>query len=236
MRYKVAGESLMKQLETTLNSYGRLLAEVDAWFTRCLAAHPQAIACRSGCSECCRGLFDITLLDACYLKSGFNSLPSIVREEVREKVLQRLVGLKELWPDFDRPYLLNYRPEEEWEALMPDDDETPCPLLAEDGRCLVYDHRPMTCRLHGIPLLDVSGELLHDEWCTLNFTGDNPLEMEKLRWEFTRLFKEELLLFRQFTTILFKHPFNELDTFIPTALLIDFDRFDWKEWGEKLAR
>lgn len=228
---------MMKDLEKIVSSYGRLLAEVDTWFASCLAAHPQTIACRSGCSECCRGLFDITLLDACYLNSGFNRLPSIVQEEVREKALQRLVGLKELWPEFAPPFILNYRPDEEWGKLMPEDDETPCVLLGSNGTCLVYDHRPMTCRLHGVPLIDRSGEIMDEEWCSLNFAGVDPFAMDGLRWEFLRLFREELMLFHRYAEQLLGDRVSELDTLIPTALLLDFTGFKWRQWwGEAKLR
>ncbi len=217
-------------MEDILKKYAALLASVDHWFASCIAYSPSDIACGSGCSECCRGLFDITLLDALYLKSGFDNFPAEKRAPVLKKARQRLKGLQGLWPDFAPPYILNYRPEEEWEVLMPDDDEAPCPLLDANGRCMVYDFRPMTCRLHGLPLVDVSGEVMHDEWCTLNFAGRNPLEMTGLRWEFNRLFSDELLLFRELTNCLFQEKLNELDTFIPTALLIDFERFPWRKW------
>ncbi len=118
---------------------------------------------------------------------------------------------------------------------MPDDDETPCPLLDANGRCLVYDYRPMTCRLHGLPLVDVSGEVMHDEWCTNNFPRKNPQEMQELWWEFNKLFRDELLLFREFTYCFFQEKLNELDTFIPTAVLIDFERFPWRKWRDKNA-
>ncbi|HEX9024521.1 MAG TPA: YkgJ family cysteine cluster protein [Geobacteraceae bacterium] len=220
-------------MEDILKEYSTLLASVDQWFAACAGHAGPQIACKTGCSECCRGLFDITLLDACYLKSGFDRLSTARKAPVLQKARQRLKGLQTVWPDFDVPYILNYRPEEEWEILMPDDDETPCPLLADDGTCLVYDYRPMTCRLHGLPLVDISGEVLHDEWCTLNFTRGNPLEMHELHWEFDTLFKEELLIFRELTFRLFKERVNELDTFIPTALLIDFERFPWRKWREE---
>ncbi len=220
-------------MEDILTKYAALLASVDQWFAACAAHAPREIACKTGCGECCRGLFDITLLDACYLKSGFDRLDPEVKASVLGKARERLLTMQSLWPEFAAPYVLNYRPEEEWELLMPDDDETPCPLLADDGTCLVYDHRPMTCRLHGLPLVDVSGEVMHDEWCTLNFTGENPLEMEGLRWEFNKLFKNELLLFREFTYELFGQRLNELDTFIPTALLVDFAGFPWQKWRKE---
>ncbi|MCM2357392.1 MAG: YkgJ family cysteine cluster protein [Geobacteraceae bacterium] len=227
----------MRDLEKILRGYGLLLAEVDAWFARCLAAQPRAIACGAGCSECCRGLFDITLLDACYLKYGFDRLDARVQAAVRAKAVARLQGLQALWPDLREPYILNFRPEEEWEELMPEDDETPCPLVDNEGRCLLYNFRPMTCRLNGIPLVDRSGEVFYEEWCSLNFTGGDPLAMKELRGEFYRIFADELSQFQQFTAILCKQQLNELDTFIPTALLIDFAGFDWPTWlqGSRLV-
>ncbi len=220
-------------MEEILQKYGELLRKVDRWFAVCTGRHPSVISCRSGCSECCRALFDITLLDAWYLKHGFDRLDASLKAAVLKKARERLVSLQGVWPDFDAPYLLNCRPEEEWDILMPDDDETPCPLLGADERCLVYDYRPMTCRLHGLPLVDISGEVLFDEWCTLNFTGGNPLEMKDLRWEFNLLFREELVIFMEFTEQLLNKPINELDTFIPTALLIDFAHFPWEKWREE---
>jgi len=218
------------ELEHILSAYGTLLSTVDDWFERCTAVAGPQIACHTGCSGCCRGLFDITLLDACYLKAGFDRLAPAVRDRVLEKCRDRLAEMRALWPELDRPYLLNHRPDEEWELLMPEEDETPCVFLSDAGSCLVYEHRPMTCRLHGIPIVDLSGEPFYDDWCTENFTAGDPMAMPELRGEFDRLFRDELALFRQFTSVLLKQRVSELDTFIPLAPLIDFERFDWQEW------
>jgi Fe-S-cluster containining protein len=217
-------------MKTILQNYGNLLASVDRWFNRCISICSREIVCAQGCSECCRGLFDITLLDACYLKSGFERLDEGIKRVLIEKARKRLALLRDEWPEFDVPYILNVRPEKDWEVLMPDDDETPCLLLSETGECLLYDYRPMTCRLHGIPHIDFSGEVFFDEWCTLNFSGVNPLERKGLRWGFADCFQIELMLFQQFTFQLFNQCMNELDTFIPMALLVDFEGFDWKLW------
>jgi Fe-S-cluster containining protein len=208
--------------ENILAAYGDLLASVDGWFNRCVKSAGSHITCHTGCSGCCRGLFDITLLDACYLASGFEQLEPLQRERVLAKCLTRLTELQTLWPELAHPYLLNHRPDDEWEELMPDEDETPCVLLSDEGKCLLYRYRPMTCRLHGIPLVDLSGEHFYEDWCTENFTAIDPLTLPDLRWEFDRLFRDELALFREFTTLLLDRRLNELDTFIPLALLIDF--------------
>lgn len=213
--------------------YGRLLGRIDRWFARCIDRYGSSISCAGGCCECCRGLFDITLLDAWYLRLGFDRLPVDTRESVLAKVRERVAALAAIWPEYTAPYALNHRPENEWEALMPDDDETPCVLLDDTGRCLVYDYRPMTCRLHGLPLVDLTGEVLHDEWCTLNFTDGDPLACPDLRDDFTAAFRDEVLLFRQFTEQLLGREYSELDTFIPAALLIDFGSFNWTAWAEE---
>ena len=206
-----------------LDRYGALLGEVDGWFRHCLERFPGFIACRNGCSDCCRGLFDITLLDALYLRSGFDRLPEPLKSELVRVASRRLELLSKKNAAFAEPWLLNGIPEEEWDALMPEEDETPCLLLSETGECLVYENRPMTCRLNGIPLIDVSGEELFDEWCTLNFTETDPRTLADLRFGFTDLFSRELLLFRELVRNLTGTARNEVDLFIPAAIVMDLN-------------
>jgi Fe-S-cluster containining protein len=217
-------------MERIVARYQELLGHIDAWFARGMELYPEQIACKSGCSACCRSLFDITLLDAYLLKLGFDALPAETRELVLQKCRERLGPMRAAWPEFDHPYLLNHRPEEEWETLMPEEDETPCVLLGEDGRCLVYENRPMTCRLHGIPMIDTDGEVMHEDWCTMNFLGEDPLELAGLRAPFDAMIRQEVALVREFTGALLKRRMSQIDTFIPTALLIDFHGFDWERW------
>src|ERR1700757_1097481 len=101
-----------------LNFYGLLLNGVDEWWTRASRLAGPDVSCRTGCSACCRGLFDITLLDACYLKSGFDRLNAVTKQAVLAKAGKRILSLQALWPEFTLPYILNYRPDEEWEELM----------------------------------------------------------------------------------------------------------------------
>ncbi|MBT1071671.1 YkgJ family cysteine cluster protein [Pelotalea chapellei] len=204
-----------------LERYGTLLREVDSWFKACLLNHGEQISCGAGCSACCRGLFDITLLDALYLNQGVKQLSPDIQDKLRQLAKERLESIHETWPAFSRPWLLNDLPEEEWDSLMPEEDETPCVLLSDQGTCLAYDYRPMTCRLNGIPLIDVSGEELFDEWCTLNFTTADPVQLPELRHSFNALFAQELLLFREMARLLFGKAMNEIDTFIPAAVVID---------------
>lgn len=201
--------------------YRELLASVDAWFADCKSLHGEGIRCAAGCSACCRGLFDITLLDAYLLQRGVALLPVAQQAVIRERAKSRLERLRSELPDLRQPYLLNHLPDELW-TEMPEDDMTPCPLLGEGGACLVYAHRPMICRTHGLPNIDRSGEVFSDQYCTLNFPGEDPLRLDTLRWPFRRVFEQELDLLAAFTRHLFGTPLREADTFIPLAVLIDF--------------
>lgn len=210
-------------MQDILEQYGSLLREVDSWFANCLRQYPEKITCQQGCSACCRGLFDITLLDAVYLKCGFELLPNDLKSFILSKSEARLNAVSRVYPDFVQPWLLNSIPETDWDLIMPEEDEIPCVLLSESGQCLVYENRPMTCRLNGIPMIDTSGEQLFDEWCSLNFIKVDPLLMDGLRFNFNELFAQELLLFRELSKRLLSHSINEIDTVIPAALLVDIE-------------
>lgn len=214
---------ISKEIE---KDYRRLLGEVDQWFNRCLQAGGTTLSCRGGCSACCRGLFDITLLDAFLLKDAFAGLPERTRTNIHNQCKDRLVELQQLWPELQHPYILNTLPHQEWQQ-MPEDDETPCPLLNEKGFCMVYNSRPMICRLHGLPNIDCSGEDFEGTTCTLH--KGNPLDLPDhlLRGPFHQIFTEEIMFFRRFTKQVTGTTYTELDTFIPLALLADYTTVEW---------
>jgi uncharacterized protein len=43
-----------------------------------------------------------------------------------------------------------------------------CPLL-EDGACILYAHRPIICRTHGLPILIRQGANVQVDYCPKNF-------------------------------------------------------------------
>jgi Fe-S-cluster containining protein len=204
-----------------LTQYRELLVKVDHWFARCSDSSPHQIRCRTGCSHCCRGLFDITLLDAALLRSGFTNLPGAVREDLRSKALKRITDIQLLLPDFIQPFLLDNLSDEELSSIMPEDDDTPCLLLDSDQRCLLYDYRPLTCRLHGFPLVDLSGAVMDDSSCTLNFTTQDPLTLADIRFNFSDLFQAETALVAEYAALYCGRSTAQLDTLIPAVLLED---------------
>ena len=208
-----------------LQNYRQLIEEIDRWFSVCIKQFPDQIKCTRGCAACCRGLFEISLLDAALLQQGFRQLPPDLQQKPLSKAKKKLEELQKQWPDLRHPYILNRLSHRDWEE-MPEDDPTPCPLLGEDGACLVYDHRPLTCRLHGLPNVDLSGEVFMPDYCSLNFPDLDAVQNNELRHCFHATYQQEFDLLGEFSELILAERNLEIDTFIPLALLIDFSAFE----------
>jgi Fe-S-cluster containining protein len=113
-----------------MEALARLFARMDTDYLR--AARAYGFVC-AGCDDnCCRSRFyHHTLVEYLYLRQGLKCLPDAQRARVEARAAQavaRMAAVGEGAPS---------------DAVM-------CPLN-EEGQCILYAHRPMICRLHGIP-------------------------------------------------------------------------------------
>jgi len=132
-----------KTLREIMAELDELRARADASFARVAAEHPQAVACRPGCDDCCHALFDLSPAEALSLALGFLELP----RQARREILRRGEKAAQLF-DQAMAAALAQTGEERLRVLSA--ARAPCPLL-DQGRCLLYERRPLTCRLYGIP-------------------------------------------------------------------------------------
>ncbi len=122
----------------------RLRAQADASFARVAREHPRAVACRPGCDDCCHALFDLAPVESLALAAAFGRLPRRLRRRVERRCRQAA-------RDYDQvvAQALALGGEERLQLLAR--ARVACPLLLE-GRCVLYEQRPITCRLYGIPV------------------------------------------------------------------------------------
>lgn len=102
----------------------------------------------AGCDDnCCDSYFvHHTYTEWIYLWKGLNSLAGERLEQVVERARNYVRGCEQAWLREERPNIL-------------------CPLN-EEGLCILYSHRLMICRLHGVP-----ASMTRPDGKTLNFPG-----------------------------------------------------------------
>jgi Fe-S-cluster containining protein len=145
---------------------------IDQWFAQVRSKYADQMQCGKGCTACCHGLFDISLADAAQVAEGFRELPPDVQERVHSKAVAIHSVILEATRDSTQPALFD---EDDLliDHIVEAANNPPCPCLGQAGECLIYEHRPLACRLEGVPMVDVHDGLFGD-WCELNFKDGIP--------------------------------------------------------------
>lgn len=136
----------MKKANDLLRSYELLVDKAEAAFQEMQKEHGSCMKCEPHCSDCCHAVFGLFLIEAGYLKEHFDRLAeeekraALLRCEETEKSLERLQNM-----------LQAHEGDPEMQAYIMSRERIPCPLLDENQECILYSHRPITCRVYGIP-------------------------------------------------------------------------------------
>jgi len=130
--------------------YEEIVGAADAVFERVKKEHPERVTCKQECSDCCYALFDLSLIEGLYINYHFN-------KKFKGKERGRLIDkLNRADRDVHRIKKKAYRDftagKKEADILMDiAEKRIRCPLLNEQNLCDMYEYRPITCRLYGIP-------------------------------------------------------------------------------------
>lgn len=180
-----------------LDRYRVLLAQVDSWFAAARTAFSNEVQCRKGCDLCCRGLFDITPLDAALVREGFRLADAEDQRLMLNAAEQALAEVRTHAPRWNPPFRINQLGAAAFDALCDRLDQVPCPALAEDGGCRVYSHRPLVCRLHGIPMYDPVEEAYCGGECPRNFAPEGLKQKPALHFHHLAFEANELELIEE---------------------------------------
>jgi Fe-S-cluster containining protein len=141
----------------TVAAYPALLDRLTTWFDQARREHPGVIPCHQGCSACCHGPFDISLADAELIEAGLRELPESDWVEVRRRARELVVRMEALEPGWTVPHAIADLGEARFDRLADALAAEPCPLLDSEGRCRIYAHRPLVCRLIGLGMRTPAG-------------------------------------------------------------------------------
>ncbi len=131
------------------DEYKKLVAGADRAFGQIQQSCPDKLHCKKTCSDCCYALFDLTLIEAMYLNHHFKRLPQDIKNRVylrADKADRKMAMTKK------RAFRMQEKGESRENVLtMVGQEKIRCPFLGDDDQCEMYDHRPITCRLYGVP-------------------------------------------------------------------------------------
>ncbi|NJB69294.1 Fe-S-cluster containining protein [Desulfobaculum xiamenense] len=130
--------------------YEALVADVDKVFAHVQAEHGDCVKCSVGCSDCCHALFDLSLVEALYLNTKFNER---FAGQERSDILDRADEADRQTYKIKREAFKASREGALASEIMDmiAKARVRCSLLNDEGKCDLYDSRPVTCRLYGVP-------------------------------------------------------------------------------------
>jgi Fe-S-cluster containining protein len=150
----------------------RTFDNIDGWFKQIRLKYASQMQCGKGCTACCHGLFDISLADAVEVARGFQKLPPELQQEIyseAEKLYERIVSGV---PGSGDPIVFD-EDDPRIDEIVDSANTPKCPLLGPAGESRIYEHRPLACRLEGVPMVDIHQGLFGDR-CELNFKDGIP--------------------------------------------------------------
>ena len=130
--------------------YKAIVTMADEVFEKVQKEFPESVTCKIKCADCCHALFDITLIEAIYINDRCNKL-------IKGKEKKRLLARSN---QADRKtYKIKRKAYQDKQAGKNDmkiliemaAERVRCPLLNDEDLCSLYENRPITCRLYGIP-------------------------------------------------------------------------------------
>ncbi|MBW1997981.1 MAG: YkgJ family cysteine cluster protein [Deltaproteobacteria bacterium] len=136
----------MEAFPDVFGQYRFLVSKADSAFEAVERDHRDCVKCRTGCSDCCHAVFGVFIVEAVSLRFHFLKLgdrdqkAALLRADRAEEELGELEKKLSLFDD--DPHVKSF-------ALAK--ERVRCPLLDQEDRCIVYEHRPITCRVYGIP-------------------------------------------------------------------------------------
>ena len=137
-------------LSEFFKKYEAIIGESDQVFNAVRAKYSENVRCEKGCSDCCHALFDLTLVEALFLNTVFGAR---FTGKDRTRILKRADEADRQVHRLKRDAFRAVKDGQNAQEILLEMAKVRvrCPLLDDDGLCEMYDARPVTCRIYGVP-------------------------------------------------------------------------------------
>ncbi|MGO0121660.1 YkgJ family cysteine cluster protein [Desulfothermobacter acidiphilus] len=133
--------------ESIKAAYEELVEWADLIFARAQEQMGSRIKCQVGCTDCCYAVFGLFPVEAVYLREKFADLPV----EEQQAALARAAVAEEQLRELERK-LARHQSDPSMQGRIMARERVRCPLLNNEGQCVLYPFRPLTCRVYGMPV------------------------------------------------------------------------------------
>lgn len=137
--------------EPYFKRYERIVAAANGAFERIKSQHKDCVKCKPSCCDCCFALFDLTFIEALYINHKFNQeIPADQKEKLLESANRADRKVYKIKRQAAKDFNAGKKNEVDILAEM-GLERVRCPMLNKKDHCDIYDFRPITCRLYGVP-------------------------------------------------------------------------------------
>jgi len=130
--------------------YEAISAMADQVFEKVRQQYPGEVTCETRCADCCHALFDLTLIEAVYINHHFaEKFNRTDRDRLIEKANKADRHIYKIKRKAFQSVASGKSEADVLEELAMERER--CTMLNDEELCDLYDYRPITCRLYGIP-------------------------------------------------------------------------------------
>jgi Fe-S-cluster containining protein len=136
----------MAMIEELFSEYANIARKADYLFRSIQEKYPMSVKCRARCCDCCHAIFGVFPIEAAYINYHFNRLERKARRDVlrrSEKAEAEMLKAKEKLKVFEE--------DPKMKVFGLGKQRVRCPLLQDSEECVLYENRPIICRVYGVP-------------------------------------------------------------------------------------
>ncbi len=141
----------MLDYSQTFGKYEAFVNQLESLTSRVKADYPENFLCREQCADCCQAVFDLSLIESVYINLHF--FHGLTKEK-QEQILERAERADRKFYQLKRKVhkMMTQEGAREEEVLSRlAEERIRCPFLNDRDLCDLYEHRPLTCRVYGLP-------------------------------------------------------------------------------------
>ena len=136
-----------QMLDELFSRYRELAQSADALFHTIQEKYPLSVKCRVHCCDCCYAIFGVFPVEAAYVAYHFSRLDRRIRRNVIRHAEKSEVEMLKAHDQLEQVFEDNQK----MKAFGLGKQRVRCPLLKEQKECILYEHRPIICRVYGVP-------------------------------------------------------------------------------------